>query len=142
MDQNFIVVSRRCCPICWEVLDILRGDTDRFRVRGHHATLFPVELPEWLSPRVVDEMIIRFQEILYNEILRMLKFEASDKRPPSRQSISNLSTGSHTNESPLQTDEVKINIFKAQLSDKGNLFNDPDEELRNSSESLAKDKAG
>jgi hypothetical protein len=90
----------------------------------------------------MDEMIIRFQEILYDEILRMLKFETSDNRPPSWQSISNLSTGSHTNEAPLQTDEVRINIFKAQLGDQGNLFNEPNKELCDSSESLAKDKAG
>jgi hypothetical protein len=123
-------------------LDILRGETKRFRVRGRHATLYPVELPEWLSPQVVDEMIIRFQEILYDEILRMLKFEDSDNRPPSRQSISALRTGSHTDEPPLQTNQVKRNNFKAQLGDKGNLFNEPDKELRDSSESLAKDKAG
>ena len=136
------MVSKRCCPICWELLDILRGETKRFRVRGRHATLYPVELPEWLSPWVVDKMIIRFQEILYDEILRMLKFEDSDNRPPSRQSISALSTDSHTDEAPLQTDQVRRNNFMAQLGDKGNLFNKADKELRNSSESLAKDKAG
>ena len=142
MDENFIVVSRRCCPICWELLDILRGETKRFRVRGRHATLFPVELPEWLPPQVMDEMITRFQEILYDEILRMMKFESSNNRPPSWQSISNLSTGIHTDETPLQTNQDRRNIFKAQLGDKGNLFNEPDKELCDSSESLAKDKAG
>jgi len=30
----------------------------------------------------------------------------------------------------------------AQLGDKGNLFNEPDKKLHNSSESLVKDKAG
>jgi hypothetical protein len=142
MDQNFIVASKRCCPICWELLDILRGKTKRFRVRGRHATLYPVELPEWLSPQVLGEMITRFQEIIYDEILRMLKFESLDNCPPSRQSISDLSTGSHTDEAPLQTDEDSTNDFMAQLGDKGNLFNEPDKEHRDSSESLAKDKAG
>ena len=136
------MVSKRCCPICWELLDILRGETNPFRVRGRHATLFPVELPEWLSPQVVDEMITRFQEILYDEILRMLKFESSDNHPPSWQNISDLSTGSHTDEAPLRTDGHRTNNFMAQLGDKGNLFNEPDKELRDSSESLAKDKAG
>jgi len=142
MDQNFIVVSRRCCPICWELLDILRGKSQRFAVRGRHATLFPVELPEWLSPQVVEEMITRFQGILYDEILRMLKFESSDNRPPSRQSTSASSTGSHTDEAPLQTDKDRRDNYKAQLGDNGNLFNEPDKELRDSSESLGKDKAG
>jgi hypothetical protein len=87
-------------------------------------------------------MILRFQEILYHEILRMLKFEDSDNCPPSRQSISALSTGSHTDEAPLQTNQVRRNNFKAQLGDKGNLSNEPDKEFRDSSESLVKDKAG
>ena len=87
-------------------------------------------------------MITRFQEILYDEILRMLKFESSDNCPPSRKSISDLSTGSHTDKAPLQTDGDRTNNFMAQLGDKGNLFNEPDKELRDSSESLAKDKAG
>jgi len=87
-------------------------------------------------------MIICFQEILYDEILRMLKFEDLDNRPPSRQNISALSTGSHTDEALLQTDQARRNNFKAQLGDQGNLFNKPDKELRDSSESLAKDKAG
>jgi hypothetical protein len=90
----------------------------------------------------VDELIIRFQEILYREILRMLQFESSDNRPPSRQSISNLSTGSHADEAPGQTDQVRRNNFMAQLGDKGNLFNEPDKELRDSSESLANARAG
>jgi hypothetical protein len=87
-------------------------------------------------------MITRFQEILYHEILRMLKFESLDNHPPSQQTISDLNTGSHTDEAPLQTDRYRINNFMAQLGDKGNLFNEPDKKLHNSSESLVKDKAG
>jgi hypothetical protein len=123
-------------------LDILRGETKRFSVRSRHATLFPVELPKWLSEPVVDEMIIHFQEILYHEILRMLKFESLDNCPPSRQSVSDLSTGSHADDAPLQNIRVRRNNFKAQLGVKGNLFNEPGKELRDSSKSLAKAKGG
>jgi hypothetical protein len=42
-------VSKLCCPVCWELLKILRNnDSTDLYVDGHHATLFQVELPEWL----------------------------------------------------------------------------------------------
>ncbi|KIM81780.1 hypothetical protein PILCRDRAFT_489866 [Piloderma croceum F 1598] len=49
MDQTIIAVSKRCCPVCWELLDILRDKCKQFHVCGRHSTLFPVELPSWLS---------------------------------------------------------------------------------------------
>jgi hypothetical protein len=72
MDETTILVSKLCCPGSWELSDILRGKNNRFNVRGRHPTLFPFELPAYLSPQVLREIITGFQVLLYDEILVMM----------------------------------------------------------------------
>jgi hypothetical protein len=91
MDRTIIAVSKRCCPVCWELLDILRGHSKRFHVRGCHITLFPVELPSWFSEDHVDEMISRFKQIVQDELVDMMVYV----RTPSRPSDVDSTTGSH-----------------------------------------------
>jgi hypothetical protein len=131
MDITTIVVSKLCCPGCWEYLDIMRGKVNRFKVRGRHPTLFPFELPAYTSPQVMREMIIRFEGFLHDEILTMMM--STDRvRAPSRQSISNSSTGSQNDERPGPRDGRAI--FKATF---GNPGEDPDED-----EELDEDEEG
>jgi hypothetical protein len=65
-------------------------------VRGHHATLFPVNLPSWLPEKVVAEMLRRFRRHLVGELrlltrrveISALPFAMHHSRTPSTQSES------------------------------------------------------
>jgi hypothetical protein len=62
-DDSMIAVSKLCCPVCWELLNILRNDGN-FHVDGYHRILTQVELPEWLPLEIVMKLMARFKEIL------------------------------------------------------------------------------
>jgi len=94
MDKAIIAVSKRCCPVCWELMDILRTEPKQFQVRGRHATLLPVELPSWLEKGHIDEMITRFKQIVRDELVDMLANVVYVRTPP-RQSVADSTTGSH-----------------------------------------------
>ena len=91
MTQNFdnstIAVSKLCCPVCWELLKILRNDdsTD-FHVDGHHETLFQVELPEWLPLEIVVELTAQFEKILLEQIKTLVRHHKRHSIYPSGQS--------------------------------------------------------
>src|ERR1700733_7248554 len=97
MDQTTVAVSKRCCPVCWELLDILRNKCKRFHVRGRHSTLLPVELPSWLSEECMDEMISRFKQIVRDELIDMMA-SVMYVRTPSRQSVADSPTGNHVDD--------------------------------------------
>jgi hypothetical protein len=87
-------------PSLLGLLDVLKRKTNRFGVRGRHSTLFPVELPSWLSEDDMHEMITRFKQLLLGEIYDMMR---RYRRTLSRQSISNSSTGSHMSDFEVGT---------------------------------------
>ena len=61
MDVKELSVSKLCCPVCWDLLEILRdGKVDTLQVRGRHAILYDVELPPWLSIDVLEKMVGRY----------------------------------------------------------------------------------
>ena len=97
MTQNFdnstISVSKLCCPVCWELLKILRNDdsTD-FHVDGHHETLFQVELPEWLPLEIVVKLTARFEKILLEQIKTLVRDHKRHTIHPSGQSGDGLSS--------------------------------------------------
>jgi|HubBroStandDraft_3_1064219.scaffolds.fasta_scaffold42557_4 hypothetical protein len=75
-----VAVSKLCCPTCWDFLDVLRrdeGDPGHFRARGRHTTVYPVELPQWLPPRVCLEMVNRFRSHLRNQLAYMVSRQKS-----------------------------------------------------------------
>jgi hypothetical protein len=88
-------VSKRCCPVCSELLNILRDTKHPFRVRGRHPTVFPVDLPPWLPRDVLLQMIARFRCFLLDEIKTMMSPKLQHKRTSSEQSLSAMSNGSH-----------------------------------------------
>jgi hypothetical protein len=91
-------VSKLCCPICWELLDIL-GD-ERPSLRGSHSTIYPVELPGWIPPEIVEELEKRLQKHLHDEIEIMLSGVAEQpatirrNRHATHESESNISIAS------------------------------------------------
>jgi hypothetical protein len=97
-------VSKLCCPVCWEFLKVLRKkfrpsdasgtDPEIFCVRDHHDTFYLVGLPDWLPQDIVQEMVHRFKDILWRELLEVVPRPTTKKgRRPSFLSELDLSTG-------------------------------------------------
>ena len=76
LNPKEVAVSKLCCPACWEYFDILSGNDrqegkDTYKIRGRHSTVFPVQLPSWSSPDVVQELIKRFDKYIGDELSTM-----------------------------------------------------------------------
>jgi len=88
-------VSKLCCPVCWELLKILRNaDSTDFHVDGRHATLFQVELPEWLPLEIVVKLTARFETMLLKQINTLVALHQQHAHHPSGQSGNSLSSDS------------------------------------------------
>jgi hypothetical protein len=90
----------------------------------------------------MHEMVTRFEQILYDELLLMMISYEESIRPPSRQSLSNSSTGSHADleaESDSESD-VDEEAVRAELVKFNNPLERPDKELNDSSQFLTKDE--
>ena len=100
LDNSTIAVSKPCCPVCWELLKILRNKAStNFHVNGYHKTLSQVELPEWLPLEIVLKLTARFETILLGQIKRMVK--RHKEIHPSGQSGDGLSSDSEDGEDDL-----------------------------------------
>lgn len=95
--SGMISVSKLCCPVCWELLSML-NEENPLKLRGHHSTIYPVELPQWLPSQIVDKMNALFQNHLRQEIEIMLQGaeEGATKRNRhvTHESESNISVAS------------------------------------------------
>jgi len=115
-DQTSLAVSKLCCPICWEFLQVLRGlnTSPKFDVQGHHTNFYAVDLPDWLPSNVIREMVTRFQKYLIRELRifnntehtnnrghARLAHQSSHNASPSVESVSGLSV---TSESSIPND--------------------------------------
>jgi hypothetical protein len=102
LDKAVVAVSRLCCPACWELLRNLRDSEENLWVLGHHSTLFPVELPDWLPTEVLQKMALQFRKYL-SDILQQLSGQKGvhlqHARPPSLQSDSGSSGSSGMSDS-------------------------------------------
>jgi len=79
--------------VCWDALEVLRGDSENFKVRGHHAVLSPVQLPSWASDDMVKEMLCRYKKSLVEQIKIMMSPSAGGhSRSNSMQSNAGLSS--------------------------------------------------
>lgn len=78
-----------------------------YQIRGRHSTVFPVQLPSWSCPQVVQELIKRFDKYLRDELNTMwqkkLELENQENRKsrhthtPSLQSVSSAITHASRN---------------------------------------------
>ena len=78
-----ISVSKFCCPVCWELLEVLSETNDnlKFVVRSHHCNLYPVCLPPWLPDSVLEKMIERFKKKLYDKLCELRSVEEAFPKP-------------------------------------------------------------
>ena len=98
-----ISVSKLCCPVCWELLKFLNDDGPHLSLPGCHTAIYPVELPEWLPPLIVDKMTVLFKAYLQRELCHMTE-KASvatirKKHHVSHESESGISVASTTRDS-------------------------------------------
>ena len=98
MDKSLIAVSKLCCPVCSELLDLLRDGTHTFHIDGHHHTLVQVELPIWLPLDIVVKLTAKFEKILGNQIGNLMSYHHEHANPPSDQSGDGLSSDSSDEE--------------------------------------------
>jgi hypothetical protein len=72
VNRTFIGVSKRCCPVCTQLLDILfPQQAERLHLVGSHRTIYPCSLPPWMPVDVVQKMVDIFGAML-REILQEL----------------------------------------------------------------------
>lgn len=72
LNPDRMSVSILCCPFCWIFLRLLRGDRDILRVRGHHPTLYAVDLPGWLPEYPSQDMIAELRGYLGEQLKTMM----------------------------------------------------------------------
>jgi hypothetical protein len=109
-------VSKLCCPICWELMEILKGHSvtqDQYNVRGRHSTFYPVQLPPYFDHDVVLELADRFEAHLKKELQSMrinnVSSRNTHRRLLSYESDSGLSTASFENDdlSDIEVDALE-----------------------------------
>jgi hypothetical protein len=70
-----ISVSKLCCPVCWELFDVLnstKSNNFQARVRGCHPTITKVALPETFPPAILEAMTNRFRRHLATQLRPLL----------------------------------------------------------------------
>src|SRR6266576_501193 len=75
-----IGVSKLCCPVCWDLLLLLKAkyigkgeeDVQAFNVRGRHPMLYEVELPLGLPLDILQAMVETYELKLYDQLFPCL----------------------------------------------------------------------
>jgi hypothetical protein len=77
-----IGVSKRCCPVCKQLLSILTTGK-LFIVRGSHTNISPCTLPTWLPKNYIDTMNSMFGSQLRGELCELInrKSVVRNQRP-------------------------------------------------------------
>jgi hypothetical protein len=104
--QIKIVVTKSCCPVCWQIAVIFKRENEKtpeqgsesgnysfpvhFDARGRHPNLYPVDLPDILDETIKDELLKKFRIILLRN-LASLGEEAKAAKSKHMRSESNVS---------------------------------------------------
>jgi hypothetical protein len=76
-----IAVPKTCCPVCWELITLLRDipvtkATDnlspRLAIRGSHPHIYPLVLPPWISDETRGKMNLKFLGYLGAELVQLM----------------------------------------------------------------------
>lgn len=76
-NRKILSVSKLCCPICWQLLSILRGSSEDLAVRGGHPDLYPVEMPQWLPKDIMLKILAYVDQLLVDQVIIMMMNEAN-----------------------------------------------------------------
>ena len=109
-------MSTLTCPVCWELLVILRGNTSNFRVRGRHSCMSPVQLPPGLPEHVMEKMICQFRTYLLSEICTMVN-KSTEGRQTRHNSTRSLESHSGLTVASYESgDNPKPNVWEAAVA--------------------------
>jgi len=67
--KDIVSVSKLCCPVCWELFQVLRMDKS---IRGCHPCITPTVLPETLPSHISEAMVDRFRAHLRGQLRHLL----------------------------------------------------------------------
>jgi hypothetical protein len=93
-----IAVSKLCCPVCWELIKLLRtkATSSKLAIRGSHPHIYPLILPPWVSDVIRREMELKFLGYLGAELIQLIHYEERAEASKShRRQHSDCSTFSH-----------------------------------------------
>jgi len=72
LNHDHMAVSKLCCPTCRIFLQHLGShELGNFSVRGHHSTLYLVDLPGLVPDALLQEMITEFRHYLGEELKKV-----------------------------------------------------------------------
>lgn len=91
-------------------MHVLGAVDDKFHIRGRHSTVYPVHLPPFLHPEVVDKVVKRFEVLILDELLTLLGRPAftgnlSRRRTTSLQSYTGLADKAKKSEDNQRDDQ-------------------------------------
>lgn len=74
-----IGASKLCCPVCWDLLSLLKAkyfgndkeDEQGLIVCGCHPMLYEVELPRGLPLDILQDMVTRYEQKLYDQLFSL-----------------------------------------------------------------------
>jgi hypothetical protein len=91
-----------------------------YKLRGRHSTVYPVQLPNWSRPDVVEVLIERFGLYLRNELDKMWQAhvkrqekrvpKSGHKHNPSLQSVSSAITNASEMSAESHTDDLHASL--------------------------------
>jgi hypothetical protein len=73
--ERAIGLSSPCCLVCAHLLKLLTSlswDRKPFMVTGQHNTVASCSLPEWLPSDVIYHMILKFGDLLREELVQLM----------------------------------------------------------------------
>jgi len=88
------------------------GEALNFRLRGHHSSMYPVQLPPGLPRDVIETMISTFQAHLLSAICVMMDREETQHRKAHRPSNSIESNSGLSVASNVSGEELKPTIWE------------------------------
>lgn len=95
-----VVIPKICCPVCWELITLLRnslvtnGTNDsspRLAIRGSHPHIYPLVLPPCISDEIREKMNLKFLGYLGSELVQLMAI-LDDKQGMSRPAKAKAST--------------------------------------------------
>jgi hypothetical protein len=112
-DPANISVSKLCCPVCWELLKLLRGKESTFDVRGYHNHLYMTDLPSWLPDSIVQQMVDRFWGYLRQGLGSVIDYDARIKSTTPVEPGHHRNISTETSASGLSLDTAASNPIDA-----------------------------
>ena len=92
-----IAVSKSCCPVCWDIINIFKHQTEQqgssvcFQAHGRHPNLYPVDLPDILDEGIKDELLVKFSITLLKDLVSLFEADTRAANANHTRSGSNVS---------------------------------------------------